>query len=459
MFERSFLDLQWPPSAKTSARTGLAVPLSLVISVGCAIATRAQTSATVPQFRDYPVTQVFRGPNANVALDTAEKTNYRTRLREASRQKANFAGHYVLTTWGCGTTCTYGAVVDLATGQVVFLPATTCCWGELDPRYQPVAFRLQSRLLVLSGMLDEKGNRGDHFFEFKNGGFTHILTIPEVPRSVDVPLTAIHVRGEDGSTGDYPRVLELNDQDAQTALQRLKTIAANSSIKQIGAEFSDDILAKGLKALVAMSASQLISSREYLLYNPQAALFVRVEIQQDGSSSLNFYSLERVVRQLGPLKPAFQFDSKNTLKNSVGYGGAYFLVLAERLKANDGLTVALRSSRLDDVGENTRVYASFVLFLQSAVSAVRFSHDYCTVEVNKALAAVQKRWHDEGAFENSAIDSLALSQVLGGEKGYRTYTYLDEVTAHVYLQIVMRLIDGKSCELVGHPVVYTIPIE
>ena len=33
-------------------------------------------------------------------------------------QPPNFAGHYVLATWGCGTQCTQVAIVDLKTGFV-----------------------------------------------------------------------------------------------------------------------------------------------------------------------------------------------------------------------------------------------------------------------------------------------------------------------------------------------------
>jgi hypothetical protein len=111
----------------------------------------APSAQATPKFDEYPA-EVYRGRNAKVRLDTPDAKNYRTRLREASRQKPNFAGHYVLVTWGCGTQCQYGAVVNVLNGRVTFLPASVCCGDEDD---QPFYYRVNSRLIVFAGMLNE----------------------------------------------------------------------------------------------------------------------------------------------------------------------------------------------------------------------------------------------------------------------------------------------------------------
>jgi hypothetical protein len=130
--------------------------------------------ADVPKFRDYPAANVYKGKHANVVLATAEEKAFRTRLREASKQAVNFAGEYVLSTWGCGTDCQYGAAVSLKTGHVVFLPGTICCWeGEGDR----LEFRTNSRLLVAAGMINEKGKYGAHFYEFTGRGFKPLKTV------------------------------------------------------------------------------------------------------------------------------------------------------------------------------------------------------------------------------------------------------------------------------------------
>lgn len=45
---------------------------------------------------------------------------YRTVLLKGAAEGANFAGHYSIVGWGCGTSCVQFAVVDLESGQVIF---------------------------------------------------------------------------------------------------------------------------------------------------------------------------------------------------------------------------------------------------------------------------------------------------------------------------------------------------
>jgi len=129
----------------------------------------------VPQFQNYHVSNAYIGKPAQVVLSTADEKAFRTRLREASKQPANFAGEYVLTAWGCGTSCIYGAAVSLKTGRVVFLPGSICCW---DGDGERLDFRINSRLFVAAGLINEEGEHGAHFYEFTGREFKHLKTIP-----------------------------------------------------------------------------------------------------------------------------------------------------------------------------------------------------------------------------------------------------------------------------------------
>ena len=72
----------------------------------------------VPQFKDYPAGEIYRGPTASLVLKRDDLV-FRTRLRSAAQNlKSNFAGHYILTAWGCGAQCVMGAVIDAKTGRV-----------------------------------------------------------------------------------------------------------------------------------------------------------------------------------------------------------------------------------------------------------------------------------------------------------------------------------------------------
>lgn len=128
-----------------------------------------------PQFSAYAVDNAYVGNPANVVLATEAERMYRTRLREASHSPPNFAGDYVLTTWGCGSSCVTGAVVSRKTGKVVWLPGSVCCWYGDD---EQLAFHLNSRLLVASGVMNEESAYGAHYYEFTGTEFKHLLTVP-----------------------------------------------------------------------------------------------------------------------------------------------------------------------------------------------------------------------------------------------------------------------------------------
>jgi len=48
-------------------------------------------------------------------------------------RKADFAGHYVVVTWGCGTSCQAVALVDVDGGKVTFAPFSTSLGAEYRP--------------------------------------------------------------------------------------------------------------------------------------------------------------------------------------------------------------------------------------------------------------------------------------------------------------------------------------
>ena len=111
---------------------------TLIISL---LAPLPAVAGTVPKFSDYAVAEVFSGKRATVDLDSAPGARmFRTRLREAAAKSPNFAGYFVVASWGCGTGCQDFAVIDLRSGRVTFGPVT-CAVGQ--------DFRLNSRLLVV----------------------------------------------------------------------------------------------------------------------------------------------------------------------------------------------------------------------------------------------------------------------------------------------------------------------
>jgi hypothetical protein len=127
-----------------------------------------QKATPVPRFEDYPITEIFTGPGVAPILATPEQRQYRTRIRNGvatgsdvwygvsnksiKPARPNFAGHYFVIRWGCGSQCVMMATVDAKTGNVYEPPLS-----EKGQLYVPldnlsnmeVDLRPDSSLLVL----------------------------------------------------------------------------------------------------------------------------------------------------------------------------------------------------------------------------------------------------------------------------------------------------------------------
>ena len=108
-----------------------------------------------PRFADFPVRKAWKGRPAEVKLITSEARSYRTRLRDAAKEKPNFAGHFRVVIWGCGSECIAGAIVDLQTGRVLAPPSlgnpgeshSSFCQSAYAP--SGVEYRVDSKLLIV----------------------------------------------------------------------------------------------------------------------------------------------------------------------------------------------------------------------------------------------------------------------------------------------------------------------
>ncbi|NHZ66849.1 hypothetical protein [Massilia genomosp. 1] len=146
---------------RTGARAALAALLAAV----------SASALAAPRFGDFPVPAIHHGATARPLLADAHSRNYATRLRHAAT--ADFAGRYVLATWGCGASCIMSAAIDARTGAVSWLPFTVCCWdAQVDT---PLEYTLTSRLLIVHGARNEQGG-GTHYYQFDGKRFAEIRT-------------------------------------------------------------------------------------------------------------------------------------------------------------------------------------------------------------------------------------------------------------------------------------------
>jgi hypothetical protein len=140
----------------------------------------AQTSAQIPQFSDHPVRASALTAAKKPTIATAQDRMFRTRIKQASQEEANFAGHYVLMGIGCGTSCMHVLVVDKQTGAVIWLPLTLCCADRVGPDAEPLLFRKDSSMVIAIGGSKETG-LGTHYYQLMRGKFKLIHMVKAKP--------------------------------------------------------------------------------------------------------------------------------------------------------------------------------------------------------------------------------------------------------------------------------------
>lgn len=140
----------------------------------------AQTKT--PTFKQYAA-KVEKKKNIKVNLKSHKDARmFRTNLRNAAKEGVNFAGHFVLTTWGCGTNCSQSAIIDARNGQVFFpnqLAGAGFGFCDLPDDAEPLVYKPDSRLLILNGF--KGGDLGEtetpcgiYYFEWTGKNFKQI---------------------------------------------------------------------------------------------------------------------------------------------------------------------------------------------------------------------------------------------------------------------------------------------
>jgi hypothetical protein len=130
-----------------------------------------------PGFAAYrvPVPLATRGAKLDLVSNPTAKM-YRTVLRQEMARGPNFAGHYRVAVWGCGSSCAMFAVINLDTGRVItpekFTYTSAVYFGIDNEKVLPgsqsesglFGFRKDSKLLAVLGDLDEDESREGAFY-------------------------------------------------------------------------------------------------------------------------------------------------------------------------------------------------------------------------------------------------------------------------------------------------------
>jgi len=145
-------------------------------------------SSLVPKFSAFPtIVETTKAKSIDFKKNPDART-FRTRLTEGLRGGVNFAGHFVVVGWGCGTGCISGAIIDARTGNV-FWPeqfnAVGVWYDGQEYAEEPVAFRKNSRMLVITGVPGQASDdapekpSGAYYYEWKNNRLRQIKFVPK----------------------------------------------------------------------------------------------------------------------------------------------------------------------------------------------------------------------------------------------------------------------------------------
>jgi hypothetical protein len=157
----------------------------------------------LPKLSDYSA-QHYDGNVHAPMLESKHHRMFRTAIREAAKNGVNFAGHYVIADWGCGTGCTQFVVQDALTGTVVDPPfqwvefhywgflSKIPKWAAYEPRWTCfdgfLTYRRDSSLLVVEGCISKR-QCGRTFYEMKYGHLSQVMFDPDLlPNGTVAPI-------------------------------------------------------------------------------------------------------------------------------------------------------------------------------------------------------------------------------------------------------------------------------
>jgi hypothetical protein len=147
----------------------------------CKYVTAADLSdPKAPSFDSYtvPTEEKISNPKLDLSNNSIAK-RYQTVLRQELNNGANFAGHYRVAIWGCGSSCAMFAVINLKTGHVITPEGLTSVSGNhlaaddflsnTESESWGFRYRIGSKLLVLLGTLrEDEAREGAFYFALDN---------------------------------------------------------------------------------------------------------------------------------------------------------------------------------------------------------------------------------------------------------------------------------------------------
>jgi hypothetical protein len=114
---------------------------------------------TPPSFRDFPVPVARPARIAKAYVDPSllpeSRSAFNQRLGAAAKGGPDFAGHYTVVSWHCGSACVSMVVVDCNSLKVVTEPLETVSLPMPDREVDQLQYKPDSTLLIVDAFLEE----------------------------------------------------------------------------------------------------------------------------------------------------------------------------------------------------------------------------------------------------------------------------------------------------------------
>jgi len=162
-----------------------------LLLVLAAAAWAQESSGQAPAFSEFRVPK-YKSKPVPAKILTASDRQFRTKIRDGAKKGPNFAGHFTIITWGCGSGCLSFVVVDAATGKVswktpfriIGIPYKGTQSGR---QYDGIGYKADSGLLVADGCPEDSNDQcGTHYYEWRDRSF-HLLSFKPDPPSEKIP--------------------------------------------------------------------------------------------------------------------------------------------------------------------------------------------------------------------------------------------------------------------------------
>ncbi len=121
------------------------------------------------KFEKFAVTDDFKGTPAKPKIKSKGHRLFRTQLLKAASTGPNFAGHYTVASWGCGSDgCTSFSIIDAKTGEILEGVGTTVSRScKQDWQEKTIIYKPDSSLFIINGNLNDE-DLGVFYYELKD---------------------------------------------------------------------------------------------------------------------------------------------------------------------------------------------------------------------------------------------------------------------------------------------------